>query len=143
MTLEKALWIIWLCCIPLSTAAQKSDDITGIWLRDDKKNYKVKIYPCGKSFCGSIVWLAEPNDQYGKPRLDVNNPDPTKRNQPLQGMTILRDFKFNGSTWTGGKVYSFNRGKEYKAQIKMKDEELYLTITVLFITRTYRWIKSE
>ena len=127
-------------CFPLK--AQSATDLEGIWLREDKKNYKVKMYACGDSYCGKIIWLKEPNDEQGNPRLDRNNPDPQKRGQPLLGIDVLTGFKFDGKAWKGGKIYSFNRGKYYDAQIKFRDEKLYITVSVLFFSKTYSWIKA-
>lgn len=125
------------------TKAQLADDIQGTWLRQDKKNYQVEIYKCGDSYCGKIVWLREPNDQQGNPRVDENNGDPQKRDRPLLGLEVLTGFKFDGKAWKGGQIYSFRRGKQYDAQLKLKEDVLYLTISILFISKSYTWIKSD
>lgn len=139
----KALFLV-LCywVSALSIEAQSASDLEGVWLREDKKNYKVEIYPCGDKYCGKIVWLKEPNDPQGQPRIDLNNPDPARRNQPLLGMDVLTGFKFDGEVWKGGKIYSFNRGKHYDAKIRLKDQKLYLTAYILFFSKTYTWIKT-
>ena len=43
--------------------------------------------------CGKIVWLSEPNDKKGNPKLDRRNPDATLQTQPLLGLTILSQLK--------------------------------------------------
>ncbi len=125
-----------------TTLAQTAEDIEGVWLRGDKKNYKVEIYPCGAKYCGKLVWLKEPNDENGQPRKDLNNPDKSKRNNFLLGTDVLRNFRFEGGVWKDGQVYSFNRGKYYDAQIKLQGNDLLLSISILFFTRKYTWIKS-
>lgn len=141
----KVTWltIVVIYCVTWSSPAQNAQDLEGIWLRGDKKNYKVEMYPCGDQYCGKIIWLKDPNDEQGNPRTDSNNPDPSKRGQPLMGLDVLIGFKFDGKAWKGGKIYSFNRGKYYDAQIKMKEEKLYLTVSILFFSKTYTWIKPE
>ncbi len=135
--------LIPLCLLCISTSAQSAGDIEGIWLRGDKKNYKVEIYPCGAKYCGKLVWLKEATDEDGNPRKDINNPDKSKRNNPLLGTDVLRNFNFDGRSWKGGQVYSFNRGKYYDAQIKLKENTLHLSISILFFSRNYTWIKSQ
>ena len=41
---------------------------------------------------GKITWLKKPNDARGKPFTDTENPDKSKRNQPLIGLIILKNF---------------------------------------------------
>ena len=134
--------LVLICTLSITLSAQSASDLEGVWLREDKKNYKVEMYACGDHYCGKIVWLKEPNDEQGNPRIDRNNPDPQKRTQPLLGIDVLTGFKFDGNAWKGGKIYSFNRGKYYNAQIKLRDQKLYITVSVLFFSKTYTWIKA-
>lgn len=139
-------WVVAGCVLvltPLWCLGQSAGDIEGIWLRGDKKNYKVEIYPCGELYCGKIIWLKEPLDENGNPRLDKYNPDPLQRQRPLMGIDVLTGFKFNGESWKGGKIYSFNRGKFYDAQIKLKEDQLQLMVSILFFSKNYNWLKSN
>ena len=136
------LYIMVLCSIFNEATAQQADAIKGVWLRADKQNYKVEIYQCGELYCGKLVWLKEPNDENGQPRKDLKNPDKSKRANLLVGTDVLRDFKFKDGNWIEGQVYSFNRGKYYDAIIQHTGETLQLTVSILFFTRNYTWIKS-
>ena len=51
----------------ISIAPAFATDPIGTWLTGDKKG-KVKIVNCGGAICGTLTWLAEPNDpQTNKP----------------------------------------------------------------------------
>lgn len=127
-----------------SPSQDEAGIIEGRWLREDKKNYIVEIYQCGEKYCGKIVWMKEPNDDQGKPRKDLENPDQNLRDQPLIGLDVLENFTFLGeSKWEDGTIYSFNRGKKYNAKISMEGNKLQLSASILFFSRTYTWIRVK
>jgi uncharacterized protein (DUF2147 family) len=68
-------------------------------------------------YYGKVVWLLEPNDASGNPRVDTNNPDASKRKDPLKGMVIIKNLEFVGDaknrTWEKGTIYDPNNGSEY------------------------------
>jgi uncharacterized protein (DUF2147 family) len=75
----------------------------------------------GKNYFGKIIWLQEPNNEKGQPKLDANNPDPAKKNKPILGSLILRNFQYDNGEWNNGKIYDPMNGKEYKCIIKLKE----------------------
>jgi hypothetical protein len=46
-------------------------------------------------YYGRIVWLKNPDDG-GKPKIDNNNPDKSKRDHAIVGLIILKGFRFDG-----------------------------------------------
>lgn len=99
----------------------KADDIIGEWYTDGNKS-AVWIYK-NKSgiYFGKIVWLKDPNESDGKPKVDKENPDPKLRTTPLIGLVILKSFKFDSDKWTNGTIYDPENGKTYKCTIRMQD----------------------
>jgi uncharacterized protein (DUF2147 family) len=68
------------------------------------------------------VWLKNPNDN-GKPKVDKNNPDNSKRNQSVVGLLILKEFKFDGDDeWEDGDIYDPESGKTYSCYLSLKDK---------------------
>jgi uncharacterized protein (DUF2147 family) len=93
--------------------AYSAQPVAGRWLTEDSKAL-VQIEPCGKAICGRIVRVLKP--QPGHSKIDVNNPDPQKRNNPIEGTYILTDFVDAGSQWKG-KIYNPESGKTYNARL--------------------------
>lgn len=121
------------------------DAILGVWSNGTGKGH-IRIYKQGNEYFGKIIWLRETKDREGQPRVDKHNPDPAKRTQPVLGMIMLRDFRFEDGEWTGGRIYNPSDGNEYKAYIKMnnKDEIAvrgYVGISLIGKTDTWTRVK--
>ncbi|WP_194776892.1 DUF2147 domain-containing protein [Pararhodonellum marinum] len=124
--------------------AQKADDIVGEWYNTEK-DAKIEIYQNGDTFHGKIVWLENPEED-GKPRRDVNNSDKSKRDRPIMGMNLLRDFKYNDGTWEDGTIYDPKNGKTYSCIIKKKNPEVLEVrgyVGISLIGRTVEWTKAK
>ena len=101
----------------LSIAASGADAICGDWVTGDGKAH-VRIAPAadGASDEGVIVWLQSPNGDDGKPRLDVNNSDESRRATPVMGLKIVSGLAKDDDQWSGGRVYDPVGGKTYKCK---------------------------
>ncbi len=102
------------------TAPAHAADPSGVWLVQEGDAH-VRIAKCGPGFCGTLVWLQNPNDPVtGKPLTDERNPDPAKRRQPLLGTMIAINFiemMDPPNTW-GGKFYNADDGLLYEGSIR-------------------------
>jgi uncharacterized protein (DUF2147 family) len=94
----------------------RAADPTGVWLTEGGKS-RIRIAECAGALCGTIVWLKEPNDAQGRPKMDRNNAEPALRNRPLVGVPILIDMKPNGPNKWSGQVYNAEDGKMYTANL--------------------------
>ena len=118
-----------------------ADKIVGVWLNDDKTT-KIEFSKTGKTYSGKIVWLAQPNDANGSPRLDKNNPDPDKRNQKILGLTIITGLKYSNNKWSGT-MYGPKRGQYANCAFILKSEgQLQITVSKGFLSETKTWTKS-
>ena len=54
--------------------AQSPAPPLGVWA-DDTGDSHIELYRCGEQLCGRLVWLREPTDANGKPRLDQHQED--------------------------------------------------------------------
>ncbi len=98
-----------------------SEKILGVWESGSGKA-RVKIDKAGDLYTGRIVWLREPLNEEGKPKVDKNNPDEKLRTAPLLGYRMLKDFKYVGDlTWEEGTIYDPENGSTYSCTIKMTD----------------------
>jgi uncharacterized protein (DUF2147 family) len=102
----------------LGTASAEAADPKGTWFTSDKET-QVRIADCGGALCGSIVWLKDPNDASGKPKLDKNNADAAKKSRPLMGVQIVLGMKAAGPDKWQGQVYNASDGKTYSGNITL------------------------
>ena len=126
-------------------AQLKADDIVGIWLTPGKEPAKIQIYKSGEKYFGKIIWLKFPGEN-GKPRIDSNNPDKTKRNNQIIGLMILNEFQFDGDNeWEDGKIYDPESGKTYSCYLSLKDKNTLKVrgyIGFSLFGRTEIWTKT-
>lgn len=136
-------------CFLLFTSPQalaelaKGDAILGVWLNAEQDGY-IKIYKKAKTFEGIVVGGVNPDDAN---RVDINNPDPERRNRSLLGLIILRGFNFDGiNRWTGGQLYDPNNGKTYKGSLELIDDDklaLRGYVGIPLFGRTENWIRKN
>ncbi|HEX6847167.1 MAG TPA: DUF2147 domain-containing protein [Chitinophagaceae bacterium] len=122
-----------------------ADDIIGVWLTAGKEPAKIEIYKSGDKYFGKIIWLKNPV-QDNKSRVDANNPDRSKRSQPIIGLIILKDFKFDGDEWESGKIYDPESGDTYSCYLTLKDKTTLKVrgyIGISLFGRTETWIRTK
>lgn len=131
--------------------AANADDILGVWFNQDK-DAQIEIYRCGTKYCGRIIWLKAPEYPEGStdgipgtPKLDHHNPDSLRKKEPILGLTIVRDFRFDEENrWTGGTVYDPKNGKTYKGKMTLAAPDrldLRGYIGISLIGRTTSWTR--
>lgn len=131
-----------------STASAQKDQFCKIWYNQEKDG-KLEVYQVGDKFEAKIIWLKEPNEKDGKPKLDKNNPDDKLKSRPVQGLVILRGLyktKDNPNYYDGGKVYDPKNGKTYDCHLTYKGNTAELRGYVLgmsFLGRTSVWTLAE
>jgi uncharacterized protein (DUF2147 family) len=137
--------IILLSINEVIAAQVKADDIVGTWLTSGKEPAKIQIYRSDEKYHGRITWLKYP-EKNGKPRLDGNNPDRTKRNTPIIGLVILKGFRFDDDEWEDGKIYDPESGKTYSSYLTLKDKNSLKVrgyIGISLFGRTEVWTKAD
>lgn len=121
----KYLLTVFLALFALGGWAQGelADKLVGVWQPSDGRSY-IKIDKIGSKYFGRIVWLKEPNDDKGNPRVDENNPDESLRSTPLKGYRILKDFVFNSDDklWEEGTIYDPKNGVTYNCKIELVED---------------------
>jgi len=117
-----ALLMIAFVSIIFSANAQKNaDDIVGVWVTGSGKAH-VKIDKVGNYYFGRIVWLKDPLNDLGKPKLDKNNEDISKRSKSVLGMQLIGGFEWkNDNLWDNGDIYDPENGKTYKCKLDLEN----------------------
>jgi len=130
---------------PMTARAGAADATpVGTWLTE-RGGADVKIANCGGKLCGSIVWLKEPLNARGQPKIDSKNPDESLRSRKILGVPLLTDFvrSSDGSNvWQDGLIYNPDDGKTYKCTLTLVDDHTlrvrgYVGISLLGKTQTW------
>ncbi|WP_236136223.1 DUF2147 domain-containing protein [Mongoliitalea daihaiensis] len=124
--------------------AQQGDEILGEWYTTER-DAKIEIFKEGNLYSGKVVWLEQPTEN-GKPILDTNNTDKSKRNRPILGMRLIEGFQFKNGTWENGQIYDPRNGKSYSCVIKKKNNETLEVrgfVGFSMIGRTVEWYKVK
>lgn len=146
--MKKIIVLFGFLCLSLFVSAQTSDDVVGVWI-NPKGTGKVKIFRTGEFFYGNLIWLDQPLDANGKPKLDKENPDAAKKNRKLQGLLLLTGFTFNVSNkiWEDGQIYDPKNGKTYSCKMTLSANKNELDIRgfigISVIGRSEVWKRVE
>jgi uncharacterized protein (DUF2147 family) len=129
-----------------SQSSAEGDKIIGTWLAGEGKG-KILISKYGDKYGGKLVWMREPNDPQGNPKLDDHNPDVSKRKNPRLGINNLLGFTYEGKgKYENGTIYDPQNGKTYKCVMTLKDENTldvrgYVGFTLIGRTDTWTRVK--
>lgn len=110
-------------------AQGSSSAIAGRWATQGFGSL-VEFRPCAgnaQTMCGRILWLWEPNDAQGRPRVDSHNPDRSRRSRSLIGVEIVRGLRETApGVWSEGEVYNPDDGRTYTGAIRLRNGALTL-----------------
>ncbi len=113
----KKTLLISLFLTAMSLVASAQDITKGLWYNVEKTS-KIQFYEVNGKFFGKIVWLKEPNDATGKPKMDTKNPTESLRKTPLLNYIFMKNFKkINDKKWEDGTIYDPLNGKTYSCII--------------------------
>ena len=101
----------------LTLAGAQAAEPTGTWLTQ-KRDAHVRIAPCGKALCGTIIWIKDKIDpKTGKPPVDVDNPNPRLRHRRIVGLRIFSMTQDGNGRWSGS-IYNADNGHTYDGKLK-------------------------
>lgn len=100
---------------PAALAAK--DPAEGLWLTENERSV-IEIKPCEQGLCGYVYWIIP-----GGLKFDAQNPDNTKRGEPICGLPILWGFEQDGKgDWSGGTIYKADDGDYYDANLGVRED---------------------
>lgn len=142
------LCLVTFVLVPLCISAQKAqpgDAILGTWFNAEK-DAKIEMVKVGDKFFGKVIWLKFPNDSKGKPKTDVENPDPKLKSRPRLGLVVLTNLAYkDGSKYEKGKIYDPKTGKTYACQAELVGNskiKLRGYIGVSLVGKTSEWTRA-
>lgn len=114
-----------------------AQEVTGAW---NTGKARVRIADCGGALCATVTALNEPNDDEGKPKVDKNNSDASKRSRKIVGISILSGMKPSGDNSWKGNIYNPEDGKTYSASMTLQGSSLKVQGCALgIICKTQVW----
>jgi len=145
MLTMKSISLLFGLLISLSTFAQ-SDAIIGDWFSQEK-DAVIKITKTEKNtFEGQIVWMLNPNDENGNPKVDNLNPDESLQSRARMGMVMMYDFAFDqDNVWDDGEIYDPKSGNTYSGTITLSSEnslDLRGYVGLPIFGRTSKWTRK-
>lgn len=148
----KKFLLLLLCCfmaVSMPMMAQSAGDkIVGTYkvLRGGV-NSKVKVIKnTNGTYKAQVIWVDNIKMPDGSTRLDVKNPDKSKRNVPANQIVLVESVSYKDGAWTGGRIYDPTSGKSYKVTITFKDDKtlkLRGYIGVEALGETMYWTKIQ
>lgn len=134
--------------VAAGVSAQDADRILGVYKAvEEGKESKVEFSrQADGSYRGQIVWLKNPDNPDGTPKLDVKNPDPSKRAVRADRVVVVDGVKYDAgkNVWNGGRVYDPTKGKSYKVEVSFtEDNTLRVKGSLLGFSRSVYWTKIE
>lgn len=101
-------------------AAARDWGPTGYWVTPNFSSV-VRVDFCGEGqdLCGELVWLYEVSID-GKRMLDKRNPDESRRDRPLVGLSLFSRLPLDDGAWRG-RIYNPGDGRRYRASIRQPD----------------------
>lgn len=143
--MQKNLIIVLLLFCSMNGFSQNKDLILGKSLNASGEAH-IQIYPNGNKFSGKLVWLKEPLDANGKPKLDKENPKNELTKRPILGLIFLKDFTYKDGIWEGGTIYDPKTGKTYSCKISAEGKNKINVrgfIGFSLLGRTETWTRVE
>lgn len=108
--------LYFLMSLPVQTTA-----IEGTWITQDdetgKQKSEVLIYKQDGKIYGKITQLLLPEDK-GKKCVNCKG---TNKDQPIEGMVIIKDLQLEDTTWEDGTILDPKSGKVYDCYIEFQD----------------------
>lgn len=119
--------------------AQQPDVIIGKYHLPNKLD--IEIFKNSGKYFGKIIALNGFEDGQIK---DLNNPDKSKRNEPLIGKVIIKNLEFNKDEkeWVNGNMYGPEKGMIFNLKItEIRQNEIVAVGSKFFFWKTIEWKK--
>jgi uncharacterized protein (DUF2147 family) len=126
----------------------KAQSCTGLWITiDDATGYKksiVELYKKEGVLYGKVVYIYK----RGKdgPNSKCTECSGKLYNQPILGMLIAKQLKWNGSEWEGGTILDPDNGKTYTCSMWLNEsnhDKLNVRGYIGPFYRTQEWIRTD
>lgn len=144
----KNLLILFLTFMLTAVSYAQRASVMGKWITIDDKTHKkksvVELYKYEGQLYGKITYLYPREGRPEHPVCDKCTDD--RKNQPLIGLQIVRNLKWDGSEWEGGTICDPEIGKIYKTKMWIDEgtpNKLNVRGYLGPFFRTQTWIRED
>ena len=131
-----------------ASSADQSSPV-GVWRTIDDETHKpralVRIEEHDGALSGQIVQLFREPDEDPNPLCDDCPGE--RHKQPVLGMTILWNFRYDGHVWRDGEVLDPEEGRIYRANLHLRDNGTHLVLRgyvgVPLLGRSQVWERAD
>ena len=119
--------------------AQQADEIIGKYRLPNKLD--VEIFKSNGKYSGKIIALGDFDEGQ---TTDINNPEKSKRGNPLLGMIIINNLEFDKDEkqWINGEMYGPEKGMVFNLKItEMREDEIEAVGSKYLFWKTLVWKK--
>lgn len=139
------LVLLVMCVSVCKVSFAQTEPVLRKWYVEDK-TAKIEIYKASDdTYFGKVVWLKKPLIN-GKQKVDIHNPDTSKRARPLLGMVIMWGFKrVAEGVYEDGTVYDPKNGKTYSCKMSYAADKLHVRgyVGISLLGKSAVWSKAE
>jgi len=129
--------------LSIQAQSEKTNIIIGRWLDSDKTEI-IEIKYSNDIYIGNIVWLQQPNNKNGSPKLDTNNPNKKLRNKLILGSQNIFGLQNENGVWKNGEIYSHKRGGTIKFKvISISKTKLIIKISKGFFSKEIIYTRTK
>ena len=121
--------------------SQQANAIIGKYRLPNKLD--IEIFKVDNEYFGKIIAL---NGYEEGQTVDLKNPDKSKRNNPLLGMVIIKNLKYDEKEgkWLDGKMYGPEKGMVFNLKItEIKNNKATAVGSKYFFWHTLQWEKLD
>jgi uncharacterized protein (DUF2147 family) len=140
--MKKISLIVLMILVNSFAGSANPNGILGVWMTQIK-DAKVEIYKKVDKFHGRVVWMAEPKDEEGRPKVDEKNPNAKLKTRPILQMDILSGFVYSEGEWTGGTIYDPKEGETYSCKLWLESGNLKVRGYLGWLFDTKTWTKAK
>ncbi len=139
--------LVLMLSLPLLLSAQNADRILGTWYNGERSSKIEIVKTTSGAYQGRIVWLSQPNDDAGNPKVDTKNPNRELRSRALMRLVILTGLQFKeGNRYDGGRIYDPKSGNTYSCKAELRNNNTLALrgfMGVSLIGRTDVWTRAQ
>lgn len=139
---------VMLVAVALVSTVSYAQTCLGKWTTIDdetgKKKSTVELYKYKDQLYGKVTYLYPREGREANPVCKKCTDD--RKNQPIEGLQIVRNLKWNGKEWEGGTIVDPENGKIYRVTIWLDSsdsDKLNVRGYIGPFFRTQTWVRVK